>query len=110
MTKENSWTEFPKCQCPHCQQNPNDLMARQHRSINRLVALGDERSRRLLVGFLAQQHGRGGISLMSRITGLDRNTIARGLRELQAEQPLPPERIRRRGGGRKRVETTVPGS
>jgi hypothetical protein len=47
---------------------------------------------------------------MSRITGLDRNTIARGLRELQSEQPLAHDRIRRRGGGRKRIEITVPGS
>jgi len=110
MNKENTWAELPKCQCSHCQQNPNGPIAAQHRSINRLVALADERLRRLLVGFLAQQHGRGGISLMSRITGLDRNTIARGLRELQAEQSLPHKRIRRQGGGRKRVEITVPGS
>jgi len=110
MDKENTWAELPKCTCAHCQQNPNSPIAGQHRSIDRLVALADERSRRLLVGFLAQQHGRGGISLMSRITGLDRNTIARGLRELQSEQPLAHDRIRRRGGGRKRVEITVPGS
>jgi hypothetical protein len=53
MDKENTWAQLPKCTCSHCQQNPNSPIAGQHRSINRLVALADERSRRLLVGFLA---------------------------------------------------------
>jgi len=74
-----------------------------------LVALADERARRLLVGFLAQQHGYGGISRMAQVTGLDRNTIARGLRELHQEQALPAGRIRQPGAGRKPVEATVPG-
>jgi len=110
MDKENKGAGRRRCQCRRCQQAPDSPTARQHRSINRLVALADERSRRLLVGFLAEQHGRGGIALLSQITGLDRNTIARGLRELHGEQPLPPGRIRQRGGGRKPVETAVPGS
>jgi hypothetical protein len=75
-----------------------------------LVAAADERARRLLVGFLAEQHGRGGISLLSRITGLDRNTIARGQRELHDDATFPADRIRQRGGGRKRVEVARPGS
>ena len=72
MNKENYWAVLRKCSYLSCQQQPNGPTAEQHRSINRLVALADERSRRPLVGFLAEQHGRGGISLMSRITGLDR--------------------------------------
>jgi hypothetical protein len=110
MNKKNTWAGLHKCQCPSCQQQPNGPTAEQHRSINRLVALADERSRRLLVGFLAEQHGRGGISLMSRITRLNRNTIARGLRELHADAVLPSGQIRRPGAGRKRVEAAVPGS
>jgi hypothetical protein len=110
MKPENNWPDLHTCQCPGCQQEPNSATAALHRSINRLVALADERSRRLLVGFLAEQHGRGGLTLMSRITGLDRNTIARGRRELHANATPPPGRIRRPGAGRKRVETADPGS
>src|SRR5438132_12437783 len=110
MNKENSGAEWRPCPCRSCQEDPNSPTAEEHRSINRLVALADERSRRLLVGFLAEQHGRGGISLLSRITGLDRNTIARGLRELHGDEALPPGRIRQRGGGRKCVEVAIPRS
>jgi methylphosphotriester-DNA--protein-cysteine methyltransferase len=110
MNKENNGAGLRPCQCRRCQQDPAGPTAEQHRSINRLVALADERSRRLLAGFLAEQHGRGGIALLSQITGLDRNTIARGLRELHGEQPLPPGRIRQPGAGRKPVEVAVPGS
>src|SRR5438132_13256305 len=108
MNKENSGAEWRPCPCRSCQEDPNSPTAEQHRSINRLVALADERSRRLLVGFLAEQHGRGGIALLSRITGLDCNTIARGRRELHGVPPLPPGRIRRPGAGRKPVEVALP--
>lgn len=110
MNKEHDRTGPRSCPCRRCQQDPHGPIARQHRDINRLIALADERSRRLLVGFLAEQCGRGGISRLSCITGLDRNTIARGIRELHGEQPLPSGRIRHRGGGRKRVEVARPGS
>ncbi len=110
MNKANNEAGLRSCQCRSCLRDPDGPTAEQHRSINRLVAVADERSRRLLVGFLAEQHGRGGISLLSRITGLDRNTIARGRRELHGDHPLPPGRIRQRGGGRKPVEVAVPGS
>jgi hypothetical protein len=78
-------------------------VAREHRALNRLIAAADERTRRLLAGFLARQHGRGGIALVARITGLDRNTIARGRRELR--QPSRSSgRIRLPGAGGQRVE------
>ena len=98
------------CDCPHCRWQPDGPVAQEYRAINRLVARADERSRRLLVGFLAQQHGRGGITLLAQITGLDRNTIVRGLRELYQPEPTHPHRVRRPGAGRKRAEATHPGS
>jgi len=97
------------CECPTCRQHPKGQVAREHRTLNRLLAASDERTRRLLVGFLARQHGEGGITLLARITGLDRNTIACGRRELR--QPFRSSgRIRRPGAGGQRVEKKFPGS
>jgi hypothetical protein len=91
------------CECPACRQYPTGQVAREHRALNRLIAASDERTRRLLAGFLSRQHGRGGITLLARITGLARNTIARGRRELR--QPFRSSgRIRRPGAGGQPVE------
>lgn len=99
-----------RCHCPECRREPDGAVAREHRAINRIVACTDERSRRLVAGFLARLYGHGGITLLARITGLDRNTIARGRRELDQADALPPGRVRRPGGGPKPVETRRPGS
>src|SRR5438552_16139703 len=91
------------CECSTCQQYPKGRVAREQRVLNRLLAASDERTRRLLAGFLARQHGTGGIALLARITGLDRDTVARGRHELR--QPLRASgRIRRPGAGGQRVE------
>ena len=101
---------FPPCECPTCRQDPDSPTAEVHRAINRFLATADERSRRLLAGSLAQQHGRGGIALVARITGLSPHTIRRGWRELQTAASTPRGRLRRRGAGRKPVEKKVPRS
>ena len=98
------------CPCATCRQQPDSPEAEEHRLINRLVAAADERGRRLLVGFLARQHGRGGIALLTRVTGLSPHTIRRGRRELSRPEPIPAGRIRRPGAGRKRAEVKHPGS
>src|SRR3954447_9274287 len=97
------------CECPRCRRYPSGLVAREHRALNRLLAAADERSRRLFAGFLARQHGRGGITLLARITGLDRNTIARGRRELRQPGGLSG-RVRRPGAGGQPVEKKAQGS
>lgn len=99
-----------RCECLDCSRHPRGPTGREHRYINRLIAKADELTRRLFVGFLAQQHGRGGITLLHRITGLDRNTIARGLRELCHGDELSPGRVRQPGAGRKKAEANFPGS
>ena len=59
---------------------------------------------RWYVGREAVALGRGGIRAMEELTGVSRPTILRGIRELK-QGDLPPEgRIRRPGGGRKRLE------
>jgi hypothetical protein len=64
----------------------------------------DERSRRLFAGILARQRGHGGIQQVAEITGLNRMTIRRGLRESERGQAEASNRVRRPGGGRKRLE------
>jgi hypothetical protein len=109
-TKENYERGIHRCNCPTCCREPAGAVAKEHQAINRLVACADERIRRHLVGFLAQQHGRGGISLLASVTGLDRNTIARGRRELYQPETALVGRVRRPGAGRKRVEIKFPES
>jgi len=62
-----------------------------------------ERSRRVWAATEARALGHGGIGLVERATGISRSTIQRGLRELEAGDPLEPDRTRRAGGGRKRA-------
>jgi hypothetical protein len=67
----------------------------------------DERTRRHWAATEALSLGWGGLSLVSAATGLSRNTIALGVRELQHRIANPGEpvvnRVRRVGGGRKRL-------
>lgn len=59
----------------------------------------DERARRMLAASEAEQFGRGGVTAVSRVCGLSRVTITKGVHELH-DAPLPPGRVRRPGGGR----------
>ena len=60
-----------------------------------------ERTLRLFAAAEAKVWGRGGISGVSRALELSRARIYRGLQDLEEEEKLEPERIRRKGGGRK---------
>src|SRR5512142_2425366 len=62
----------------------------------------DERQRRLLMGAEARALGHGGIRLVARAAGVREATVSAGARELQAGD-APPGRIRRAGGGRRRL-------
>jgi transposase len=64
----------------------------------------NERSRRLVAASEAEALGWGGISAVSRATGLSRKVISQGIKELQEKGETGEGRIRRIGGGRK---TTV---
>jgi hypothetical protein len=67
----------------------------------------DERGRRLFAASEARALGRGGITLISQVCGLSRPTITKGMKELD-EPPLAAGRVRRPGGGRKRLEEVDP--
>ena len=63
----------------------------------------NERQRRLWAASEARAAGRGGLAATARATGLSQETIRKGMRELAAGERLAPGRVRRPGGGRKRV-------
>jgi DNA-binding phage protein len=106
---DNTADRTDRCSCSECQLHPNSNVAVEHRALNSLMATLDERSRRLVVGFLAKQSGRGGIVRLAQITGLSRDTIRRGQSELMNPEAQLGSRIRRSGGGRKRVEKKMSG-
>jgi Rhodopirellula transposase DDE domain len=92
----------------------NAAVLRQIKSRYRgLAPLMDERMRRQWAATEAQTYGRGGVSAVSSATGMSRNTIRKGLFELAARKRNPrvavATRIRKQGGGRKRLTETDPG-
>ncbi|MCX4635010.1 ISAzo13 family transposase [Streptomyces sp. RPA4-5] len=68
----------------------------------------DERQRRLLVAAEARSLGHGGIRAVGRAAGVSETTIRRGMSDLEAGESLVG-RVRRPGGGRKRVADLDPG-
>ncbi len=72
-----------------------------------LERLLDERQRRLLAAVEARSLGYGGIRRVSRASGISHAAIQRALKELDAPPP-PPGRVRRPGGGRKKLRDKEP--
>ena len=78
----------------------------------RVLGTLNEYQSRLFVAEKALQMGRGGISYLSRLTGMSRVTITQGLRELCGGGKLrmaTAGNVRQPGGGRKKVEEADPG-
>jgi hypothetical protein len=75
----------------------------------RVAGTLDERSRRAVAAAEALALGWGGISAVSRATGLSRTAIRLGIAELRGTVPsAAPGRVRRPGGGRKKTVETDP--
>lgn len=68
----------------------------------------DERQRRLLMAAEARVLGHGGIRLVARAAGVREGTVSLGVTELDSGE-APLGRVRRVGGGRKRVVDLDPG-
>jgi len=64
-----------------------------------LAPVLDERGRRRFAAAEAASAGHGGVSAVTRATGIARSTIGRGLAELRADETPDVKRIRRAGGG-----------
>jgi len=62
----------------------------------------NEQSRRRFIALEARALGRGGVSLMARISGVARSTIYHGLLDIRRNVWAPAGRIRKQGGGRKK--------
>ena len=99
-----------QCLCRACQDHPKGGVAVDHQAINRVVAMLDERQRRLFAALLAMRRGHGGILHVAEITGLSRTTVRRGIAELRCGIGLAARRIRKPGGGRKLLEKKTLGS
>lgn len=93
-----------QCCCLACRDHPKGGVAVDHQAINHVLAMLDERQRRLFAALLAMRRGRGGIVQVAEITALSRTTIRRGMAELRGGVGLTTQRVRKPGGGRKLIE------
>ena len=83
---------------------PDELRA----AIVLFASLLDERQRRLYAGLESLKCGWGGDARIAGLLGIDPGTVARGRKQLLA-QDIKRERVRRPGGGRPRVEKNARG-
>lgn len=76
--------------------------------IKTMMPLLNEKQRRIYLASEAMSYGYGGISTVSRISGVSIPTIRQGIKEIQTGEAIENGRIRKAGGGRKRVEDIYP--
>lgn len=98
-----------QCQCPICQSPEPHPDKIHHHKMNVLLSRLDEQQRRWYVAVEADRIGHGGAERLSKITGINVNTIRRGRRELADDlADRPTDRVRQVGGGRKPIEKKIP--
>jgi hypothetical protein len=83
--------------------SPEELKA----SLVLFSSLLDEQQRRLYAGLESLKFGRGGDQKLAELLQLDAHTVARGRKELLAQE-VEWERVRKPGGGRKLTEKKRP--
>lgn len=82
---------------------PGEISDEVKAAIILFTALLDERQRRLFAGIEALQFGRGAERWIAHLLGIHHQTVSKGRREL-LEGDVEFKRIRRKGGGRPRIE------
>ena len=93
------------CQCAACLQSGKHPEKSIHARINLLLSRLDEQQRRWYVAVESTRVGYGGDRELSRITGMNVETIRRGRRELDDSlRGRPSDRVRLPGGGRPPAE------
>jgi hypothetical protein len=75
-----------------------------------MLPLLSEKQKRLFLATEAKSIGCGGISQISKISGTSRVTITQGIKELEekSSEITAAERIRKKGGGRNKIEEIYP--
>jgi transposase len=76
--------------------------------IKRMLAVLNEKQRRIFLASEAIASGHGGVKLINEISGVSRTTIIAGKKEIVADRVLKSDRVRRSGGGRKFAEEKYP--
>jgi transposase len=72
--------------------------------IEGMMPMLNEKQKRIFLAYEAKSYGWGGVSEVSRLSGVSRTTIQAGLKELESGEGMDNSRIRQEGGGRKYVE------
>lgn len=100
-----------RCQCFACLQVEEHPDKSLHVKINLLLSRLDEQQRRWYVAVESTRLGYGGDRTLSRITGMNVETIRRGRREMDDSlRGRPSDRVRLPGGGRPPAEKKSPTS
>ncbi len=86
-----------------------DFAGRMGPELELLLPLLDERARRLVLGAVARAVGDGGVTAVARVAGASWQTVADGAAELGSGQVAEAGRVRRPGGGRKKLAESDPG-
>lgn len=68
----------------------------------------NERQARQFAAIMAKRTGRHGVNIVCNAFGISRNTVYRGLHELQSKENLDRCSVRKHGGGRKRILSVHP--
>ncbi len=69
----------------------------------------NEKQKRYYAAREAKAYGFGGVTAFARATGMNRDTINQGIKEIESGTTLQGDQIRRPGGGRKKLEAHRPG-
>jgi len=73
-----------------------------------MLPLLNEKQRRLFLASLAKEYGYGGLKKVCEISGCSPHTVIKGKKELENGVDTNNYRIRKKGGGRKKIETEYP--
>jgi hypothetical protein len=76
--------------------------------IAEMMLILNEKQRRRFLAIEAKEYGWGGVSEVSRISGVSRTTIRLGLKELENGEDYDSSRVRKVGGGRNYIEDNIP--
>jgi len=84
-------------------QQKEDLISQVKQRYELMAAHLSEKDKRLWAASEANTIGRGGDTIVCQATGISRVTIAKGKKELTGKTEVNQKRIRKTGGGRKRL-------